>query len=64
LLRHSGMLRTVNRAASTSRKRSSALPCLLMSPAVADLGWNLPTVHVLIVEIADRILSAPEVPRT
>ena len=33
LLRHSGSLRTVTCAASTSRKRSSELPCFVMWPS-------------------------------
>jgi hypothetical protein len=32
LLRHSGMLRTVTCAASTSKKRNSELPCLVICP--------------------------------
>ena len=36
LLRHSGSLRTVTCAASTSRKRSKELPCFVMRPSHRD----------------------------
>ena len=36
LLRHSGSLRTVTCAASTSRKRSKELPCFVMRPSRRD----------------------------